>query len=264
MLRQAKDIAGYKLRARDGDIGEAKEFYFDDHHWTVRYLVADTGGWLTGRQVLISPHALGAVNEVERVLPVDLTRKQIEESPPLESDQPVSQQYETEFSGYYGWPYYGIGPYLWGGSPYPYAWGAIPAVVGEHEDRMDKEEARRVDAWDPNLRSTEDVAGHYVQALDGEIGHVEDFIIDDKTWTIRYLVVDTVNWWPGKHVLVSPQWIERVSWEESKVFVNLPLGIIRRSPPYTPEALNRGYETELYQLYDRRGYWVDEPVAKGR
>lgn len=253
MLRQAKEFNRFKLRARDGDIGKAREFYFDDRYWTVRYLVADTAGWLSGRRVLISPYALHPVNDTERVLPVDLTKKQIEASPSLDSDQPVSHQYEMQYHDYYGWPYYGYGSYMWGGSPYimrdPEAWKSID---------------RREEAWDPNLRSTSDVTGHHIEALDGEIGHVEDFIIDDETWAIRYLIVDTKNWWTGKHVLVAPQWIERVSWPESKVFVNLSRAIIKQSPEYTPESLNRDYETELYRHYDRHEYWADELAGKGR
>jgi hypothetical protein len=113
-------------------------------------------------------------------------------------------------------------------------------------------------AWDPHLRSTADVSGHHIQARDGEIGHVEDFIIDDKTWAIRYLIIDTENWWPGKHVLVSPQWIERVSWIDSKVFVNLSRETIKQSPEYTElSLLTRDYETVLHRHYDRQGYWVD-------
>jgi hypothetical protein len=250
MLRQATEFKSFKLRARDGDIGKAREFYFDDRYWTVRYLVADTGGWLSGRRVLISPYALNPANEAERVLPVGLTKKQIEESPSLDSDQPVSRQYEIQYYDYYGWPYYGYGSYTWGGSPYimrdPEAWKRID---------------RREEAWDPNLRSTSGVTGHHIQALDGEIGHVEDFIIDDETWSIRYLVVDTKNWWAGRHVLISPQWIERVSWSESKVFVNLSCEIIKRSREYTPESLNRDYEAELYRHYGRLVYWAEELTA---
>jgi hypothetical protein len=121
---------------------------------------------------------------------------------------------------------------------------------------------RKEKAWDPHLRSTHDVSGHHIQATDGEIGHVEDFIIDDEVWAIRYLVIDTENWWPGKQVLVSPRWIERVSWGESKVFVNLSREIIKRSPEYTEEfLLNREYEARLHRHYDRRGYWVDDRAA---
>lgn len=252
MLQEAKKFKSYSLRALDGDIGKVKEFYFDDQYWTVRYLVADTGGWLSGTKVLLSPYALNPANAEEKVLPVDLTKKQIEESPSLDSDKPISRQYEMQYFAYYGWPYYGYGSHAWGVRPYiarnPEAWN---------------EYARQEDSWDPNLRSTHDVTGNHIQAFDGEIGHVEDFIIDDETWSIRYLVVDTKNWWSGKHVLVSPQWIERVSWEESKVFVNLTSESIKRSPEYMPENLNRQYETGLYQHYDRQGYWTHESAVRG-
>jgi hypothetical protein len=107
------------------------------------------------------------------------------------------------------------------------------------------------------------VSGYHIQAADGEIGHVEDFIIDDETWTIRYLRINTLNWWPGKKVLISPLWIQRVSWAESKVFVNLSREAIKKSPEYTEDfLLTRDYETALHQHYSRRGYWLDELVAK--
>ena len=114
---------------------------------------------------------------------------------------------------------------------------------------------------DHHLRSTHQVTGYHIEAADGEIGHVEDFIVDDETWTIRYMVVGTLNWWPGKKALVSPQWIERVSWRQSKVFVNLTRETIKLSPEYAEEALlTRDYEAELHQHYNRLGYWVDEPA----
>ena len=252
MLSKAKTLKGYKMDSLDGEIGKVKEFYFDDRHWTIRYLVADTGNWLTGRQVLISPYALGAVVREEQHITIDLTKKQIEDSPSLNSDKPVSRQFEEAYYGYYGLPVY------WGG---PYMWGAYPYVVRDREKW--KEFTQGEKAWDPHLRSTYDVSGHHIQALDGELGHVQDFIIDDETWAIRYLIVDTHNWWPGKKVLVSPQWIERVSWGESKVFVNLSRETIKQSPEYTEESLlTRDYEIGLHRHYNRQGYWIDELVAK--
>ncbi len=254
MLRPAKAFRNFTLRARDGDIGKAQEFYFDDHHWTVRYLVADTGSWLSGRRVLISPYALDPVDEAEQVLPVDLTKQQIEESPSLDSDQPVSRQYELEYHGYYDWPIYWSGAFMWGALAYP-------TRPGEGWPPSDPDPAAHEDGRDPHLRSTQAVSGYHIEARDGEIGHVADFIIEEETWAIRYLVVDPKNWWPGKHVLVSPRWIERVSWEESKVFVDLSREMIKRSPEYTPKSLDREYETELHQHYSRRGYWADEPMG---
>ena len=228
----------------------SRNSHFDDKHWGIRYLIADTGPWLFGRQVLISPHALGEVRVADRRVVIQLTKKQIEGSPSLDTDQPVSRQYEQDYYGYYGWPPYWTGPYLWGYSQY---------LTRDH--RRPSEPSAEGPAWDPELRSTHDMRGHTIQAGDGELGHVEDFIIDDVTWAIRYLVVDTKNWWPGKKVLVSPSWVEGISWKESKVYVNLARETMKEAPEYTDHTvLTREYETNLYAYYDRNGYWADEPV----
>jgi hypothetical protein len=246
MLNKAKTLIGYKLASLDGEIGKVKEFYFDDQHWTIRYLVADTGNWLTGRHVLISPRALVAVMKDKQDLAVNLTKKQIEDSPALSSDKPVSRQFEEAYYGYYGWPM------------------NVGDDPGSYPDARDLDKWREANskaekAWNPHLRSTHDVSGHHIEAADGPLGHLDDFIIDDATWAIRYLVIDTRNWWPGKKVLISPQWIERVSWGESKVFVNLPREAIEHSPEYTEASLpTRDYEAALHRHYNRQGYWVDE------
>jgi hypothetical protein len=254
MLHKVSTLNGYALHSRDGEMGHAREFYFDDRHWTVRYLVADTGTWLTGRQVLISPYALGSAIEKDKNIAIALTKKQIEESPSLDTDKPVSRQFEESYYGYYGWPPYWSGDASWGAYPYPMRdtgqW--VNAPQGEK-------------AWDAHLRSTGAVSGYHVQATDGEIGHVVDFVVDDETWAIRYLVIDTRNWWPGKKVLLSPQWIERVSWPESKVFVNLPREAIKKSPEYTDESLvTRDYESGLHRHYGRPEYWDLDPVGQAR
>jgi sporulation protein YlmC with PRC-barrel domain len=251
MLNQAKTLKGYKLHSLDGEIGKIKEFYFDDQYWTIRYLVADTGNWLMDRQVLISPHALVAVNKEEQNIVIDLTKKQIEGSPSLDSDKPVSRQFEEVYYSYYRWPTYWAGPYMWGYYPY---------IMRNPEKPKELIKAKKV--WDPHLRSTHNVSGYHVQAPDGEVGHVEDFVIDDETWAIRYLVINTHNWGEGKKVLISPRWIERVSWPEEKVFVNLSRGTIKQSPEYREGApLSRDYEADLHRHYNQQGYWVDESVT---
>lgn len=252
MLYKAKTLLGHTLHSLDGELGKVKDLYFDDRHWAIRYLVADTGVWLTGRQVLISPYALGSVNEKDHKIRIDLTKKQIEGSPAVSTDQPVSRQFERSYYTYYGWPAY------WTGS---YAWGAIPTLIPLSEKASAFNPGGK--EWDAHLRSTSAVAGYNIHASDGEIGHVEDFVIDDQTWAIRYLVVNTRNWWPGKKVLISPQWIERVSWDVSKVFVNLTRDAIKQSPEY-PESslLTRDYETRLHGHYNREGYWIAESAAK--
>lgn len=253
MLLPAKEFKKLKLQAIDGDIGKAQEFYFDDHHWTVRYLVADTGEWLRDRQVLLSPYALKPADLTKRVLPVNLTKKQIEESPSLDAHQPVSRQFELQYYRFYDWPYYAIGSSAWGNSPF------IMRSSKEWDTYTKQKES-----WDPHLRSTMDITGYHIQALDGEIGHVEDFIIDEENWSIRYLVVDTKNWWNGKNLLVSLKWIEKISWEDSKVFINLTRDAIKKSPEYKPETLNRDYEEKLHNHYDKQGYWIDEFTTRGR
>ena len=252
MLIKARTLNGYTLHSLDGEnIGRVEQFYFDDQHWTIRYLVADTGNWLRGRQVLISPHALTVVLEAEQSIGVNLTKSQIEESPSLESDKPVSRQFEEAYHGYYGWPMY------WSG---PYERGTYPFIMRSRQRLQSPAHGEK--AWDPHLRSTRDVTGHHIQASDGEIGHADDFIIDDETWAIRYLIVETRNWWPGKRVLVSPQWIERVSWDASKVFINLSRAAIQGAPEYTEHSLlTRDYETELHRHYQREGYWIEETAA---
>jgi hypothetical protein len=252
MMNKVKTLQGYKLHGLDGEIGEIKEFYFDDHHWTIRYLVAETGNWLMDRQVLISPHALIAVQNEEKFITIDLTKKQIEESPPLDSDKPISRRFEDSYNKYYGYPMYWSGQYMWGSYPY---------IMRDHAKMSESVQEEK--AWDLHLRSTHEVTGYFIQATDGEIGHVEDFIIDEETWAIRYLVINTKNWWPGKKVLISPKWVERISWKESKVYINLLCETIMHSPEYTEESLlTRDYETALHQHYNRQGYWEDEMAKK--
>lgn len=233
MLTKIKDLTGYTLHCRDGVIGRVKEFFFDDLHWAIRYLIADTGSWLAGRRVLLSPYALLSVNKMHKQVAVDLSKKQIEDSPCLSVDEPISQPFETAYYRYYGWPLY------WGGSS---AWGNYPILIRETEKRRSLDSDGK--AWNPHLSSTLSVKGYHIQALDGEIGHVKDYIIDDRTWAINYMVVDTYNWRPGRVVLISLKWIERVSWDESKVFVNLSCAAIKKTPEYAEKSLfTRVYET---------------------
>ena len=249
MLNKIKTLNGYRLVNHDeGDIGRVKDFYFDDNHWTVRYLVADTGNWLTGRQVLLSPYALAAVSPNEHHISINLTKQQIESSPDLSSDKPVSQQFEMDYYGYYNWPMY------WSG---PYAWGAYPYLV--RDDDQKRPLTPQEQGWNPHLRSIHEVSGYHIQATDGSIGHIEDFVIDDKTWAIRYLIVDTRNWFPGKKILIAPEWIDRVSWSDSKVFIKLARETIQQAPEYTEESqITRDYETRLHQHYSLRGYWESQ------
>ncbi|NJK86126.1 MAG: PRC-barrel domain containing protein [Bacteroidales bacterium] len=252
MLTISKKIKGYTLNALDGEIGDVKEFFFDDRFWTIRYLVVATGGWFNEKRVLISPYFLSNVDHSSELIDVNLTQEEIKNSPEWDSDKPVSRHYETSYYGYYGAPMYWAGPHMW---------GAYPVFSRDREKWRTSEKTD--ESWDPNLRSTKDVSGHNIQATDDTIGHVEDFIIDDEDWAIRYIVVDTKNWLPGKNVLVSPEWIDRISWPETKVFVNLSRDLIKKAPEYKSDMnITRDYESSLYRHYQRQGYWVGDPMMK--
>ncbi len=253
MLRSLKEVLGYVLSAQDGEIGRCKDFLFDDLAWTVRYMVADTGRWLPGRKVLVSPISLGEPDWRSRRFPVQLTKKQIEEAPPLEEDAPVSRQYEIRWTRYYGWPYYWAGSAPWGVVEYPSAL-LLQKDLTEAAEQEQEEAAGREDR---HLRSAKEVTGYHIQATDDEIGHVEDFILDEQSWTLRYIVVDTRNWLPGRKVLVSPEWVDSVDWGEEKVFVDLTTRQVRDSPEYDPSVpVNREYEVRLYDFYGRPQYWL--------
>ena len=169
----------------------------------------------------------------------------------MESDLPVSRQYERSYYSYYGWPAYWYGAYPWGAYYYP---ERLPPQ--EPEAGVEKKE------WDSNLRSVREVDGYHIHTPDGDIGHIEDFMLDGRTWAIRYLVVDTTNLWPGKDVLLSPHWIDRVSWSDQEVFTGLKKESIKEAPEYKKDMeITRDYEQKLYGYYQREGYWAREPSS---
>ena len=254
MLRATSGFKGLSIAAADGQIGSVKDLYFDDLTWTIRYLVVDTGAWLPGRQVLISPHSVRDPG-TDTVM-VDLTREQVENSPPVEADKPVDRQQEEALSRYYNYRYYWEGPYRWGLLAYP---GIPPVPAPVEADPIAAEMAAREregSEGDPWLRSARDVTGYYLAARDGDIGHVDDFLVDVRAWAIRYLVADTRNWWPGKKVVLSPEWIKTVSWADSRVYVDLQREEIKAAPEYDPSRpFEREYEDRLFEHHGRRKYW---------
>ena len=189
MLRSVSGMHGFTIHATDGDMGSVDEFLFDDEQWTIRYLVVNTGGWLTGRLVLVSPMAFRAVAWDRETFDVALTRQQVEQSPSLATDQPVSRQQEEEYSRYYGYPYYWDGLGLWGAGMYPRM-----AYLSAVDSTYGATATEAQPTSDPHLRSAREVIGYEIQARDGDLGHVEDFIVDDESWVLRYMVVDTRNW----------------------------------------------------------------------
>jgi hypothetical protein len=252
MLTNSTFLKGLAIHATDGELGTVKEFYFDDETWTIRYLIVETGGWLLGREVLISPISIIRVDWKNNRLDVALTKKQVEQSPNIDIHQPVSRQYEADYSAYYAYNYYWGGPYMWGPAFYP------ADLSKKISMEAAKEKVRRESA-DSHLRSSETVTGYHVESTDGGIGHVSGFVVDDELWAVRYLEVATRNWLPGKKVLVAPAWILRVSWMDSNVFAFLSEEDIKSAPEYLLDRpLTREYEGQLYTHYGRPPYWLHE------
>jgi uncharacterized protein YrrD len=255
MLRNAEKLKGSAITATDGAIGEVDDLYFDDEKWTVRYLVVKTGTWLSSRKVLISPISVEKTDEVTNQVFVNLTMDQVGRSPDIDTRKPVSRQHETAFMDYYGYPYYWGGPYLWGDSAFPATLAMPPAVESQMAAAAVSRQREEERPQDAHLRSVNEVRGYHIEAADGEFGHVDDFIVDDKDWAIRFIVVKTGGWLFGRKTLVQPQWIEGISWNESKMFVNLTREQIADSPEYDESApISREYEEGLRRHYGRPGH----------
>lgn len=247
MLLSIKSMSNYSIEATDGNIGHVHTFLFDDRHWTIRYMVVDTGSWLPGRKVLIVPESLGKPHSDMQIFPVELTRDQIKNSPDVDTDRPVSRQMEIELHRYYDWtPYWGV----------PFGPAAMPHVEPAAPSQGSGSAAATVQA-ESNLRSAKEVMGYDVHATDGRIGHVDDFIVNVEEWLIRYIVVDTRKWLTGRKVIMPPDWVTQIDWSQSEVRVDVACDSIKDSPQFEPDApVNREYEIRLYDYYGRPRYWM--------
>jgi len=228
MFQSIKQLYGKKLEAADGDIGQVKDFYFDDQSWGIRYLVADTGTWLTSRQVLISPHAFGSLDQPGKILTVNLTRKQIEDSPSIEWHKPVSRQYEEEYHHFYGWPFYWLGDGLWGMSGFPILESPAKPFAGERAAVV----CSKPKNPDTHLRSAHAVNGYHLKCSDGIIGHVCDFMMDSKSWAIVRLVIKMGHRFTGSEVVIPVNTIDQISYDESTVFVKLTKAEVEKCPAH--------------------------------
>lgn len=241
-LHRLSKLKRYRLCATDGEIGAVEEAQFDGRDWAVRYFVARAGNWYAGRSALISTIAMGDVDDVERVIHIQLPRAQIMDSPVLPAEGAVTRRYEIEFFRYYAWP--------------PY-WETVPPSA--HYRPFDA--ASHAEAAPPpepanHLHSSSELTGCRIAAADGEVGEVSDLIIDEKNWQITYLVIDTRRWLSGKHVLLNPAWIKGVEWGAGRVMTDLRQEAIRAAPPFDAAApVDRDYEVRLFEHYARKKYW---------
>lgn len=265
MLRSIKDIFGYPIEAIDGSLGKVQDTLFDDRHWRLRYVVANTGRWLPGRKVLISPHHAKQPDTgwSGKNLPVELTKKQIEDAPSIDEHAPVSRQYEEEYARYYNQhqPYWS-GPYTWGMQQAPIFMPPngeldLPSKLQSEVHNRNLEEIAS-----SHLRSARELIGYHIHAQDDTFGHIEDFIIDDEKWKLVYLVIDTKNWIPAKKSLIDIGWVESFNWDEQEATVSLYKSQIKNAPAFDPnDPINRDREKALYDYYGRPYHWEDKPTA---
>jgi hypothetical protein len=244
MKRSLKDLEHYVVRATDGEVGRVTDFLLDDEHWAVRYLVVHCGDMLDGRTVLISPISFRDVDWAAREIHLALTMERVKGSPDIDAFKPVTRQHERDYSTYYGYPQYWNAAGLWGMGMYPamlagVGWSDAPIETAEHF------------AGDEHLRSAAELRHYQVQGIDDAIGHVADFLADDATWSVPYLVIDTSNWWFGKQVLIAPMWAHRISWEERNLFVDMTREATRGSPEWDGVAeLSDAYDARLHAYYE--------------
>jgi hypothetical protein len=245
MLRNVSDMESLQIGAIDGNVGRVTDYYFDDESWVIRYFVVETHESLPRRRVLVSPIAMGQPDWNARILPVSITREQVRGSPDIDTEKPVSRQQEMGYLGYYGYGAYWGGGGLWGAGMYP---DTLQAGLLDQKSGNGHRN-------DPHLRSANVVMRYYVHASDGDIGHIHGLLVDDKSWAIRYFIVNTSNWWVGHQVIIAPEWIDHVDWPESTVYVDLTRQAVKDSPRYEPTApLDSERESVIRTHYGRGAY----------
>jgi sporulation protein YlmC with PRC-barrel domain len=245
MVRSVRNLQKFEIAATDGLIGSVADVLFDDDRWVVRYLIVDTGNWLPGRRVLISPISVVQTEWDAKRLVLSISREQVEHSPHVDTHKPVSRQHEVDYLNYYGYPHYWVSPEVW-----------APAAIPEEPPPGEA-------PADPHLRSAQEVFGYAIRATDGDLGHVDDLLIEDVSWAVRYLVVDTSNWWFGRHVLIAPEWIADINWPRRHVAVDLTRQSVKEAPPYDrAEHTDRQWESAYYERLGRPGYWLTSNQAR--
>jgi hypothetical protein len=261
MIRSVKEMKQFEVVAADGYIGSIEDFYFDDERWAIRYVVVDTGRLLSGRRVLISPVSVSGTEWGEKRLLLSISRERVNNSPGIDTHQPVSRRHERDYLDYYGYPYYWSHSGLWGVQPTPML--PTPEQIARQRARSTAAERKASDRGDTHLRSASEVSGYVIHALDGDLGHVTDVLFEDLSWATRYLVIDTSNWWFGKHVLVAPEWVTDISWSERSVSVNVMRQLLKSAPLYDrAEHVDRQWEAAYHHHLKQPGYWLTEDDAR--
>lgn len=228
MTTSLETLRGYHLKATDGVFGRIRDILFEEGPWTGRWIVADTGDWLFGRKVLLSPVSFFTPVEDEKTVPLRLSRKEIEAAPSLDEDAPISRTYEKTFYDHYMWPYYWMGEGMWGNVTHPAYLFPTKNQVSEKLDTRTPEEKQ-----DPPLRSGHELTKYRLMSGEDVLGYVEDVLLDPETWEVKYFQCDTRKWFHGKTLHVSPEKVTDVDWHHHRLSVD-----------FTQEELLKASENE--------------------
>ena len=225
MLINLEQLRARQVHANDGDIGKIKDIIFDDEHWTVRFFVLDTHPWMPlSKKVLISPISILKIEENSDDIILAMSKQMVEDSPKVEDQETVSREFELRYFDHFGYSYYWLGSHPWGDYTYPSALTNQNMIVTNELKQNDIEKTN-------HLREVSEVSHYNLHASDGDKGHVHDFIWDSKGWSLKYLVVDTSNWFiGGKRVLVPCDKIDSISWEKKTVECKLSKEEINACP----------------------------------
>jgi sporulation protein YlmC with PRC-barrel domain len=210
------EIRGFKAFCTGGEVGKVSDLYFDDEKWIVRYLIVDTGSWLTRHSVLISPLSVEAVSWETRQIRLSIDREKVEKSPDIDYHKPISRQQEAEYHSYYGYPYYWADTSMWELSPIP---AYVPATSPKQSPETPQE--------DNHLRSTNEIIGCQVKASDGEIGRVRDLLVDEDSWGVKSIVIDEADAPEQSGLDLPVSSVLRLSWTDRSVYVNVSRDEIR-------------------------------------
>jgi hypothetical protein len=258
MLRKLTDLKGFAVVGKSEDLGTVSDFYFDQQHFILRYLVIDTGSWLQKEKTLLSTAAFTKIDFANSEIQVDLTKPDLEAGPSLEKNKPVSKQMEEKMAQHFDWPLYWTMP---DNGPAIQAGTVLRRKLFDFNDfDQSSMSTSNSQAIESNLRSFAEVHKYHIQALDKEFGHLTDLFVDEENWLIRYLLIDTRNILPGKDVLIAPEWIQNISWNQKKIFISKTKAEIKSAPPYQEQTakdlVERSYEKELYEHYNEEKYWL--------
>jgi hypothetical protein len=260
-----------KIKSVDLAFGDIRDLYFDDVSWMLRYFVVDVGTWLEGRHVLISPESLTEYREDENAFACKLTRQQIHDSPLFDSQKTVSRQQEESLSKHYGWTPYWVTPMaafpLPGLYTYPIVGAAsdrwnqqnkmAPTVAKEVEARQDMDREQEA-----HLRSFQEIKSYGLQATDGDIGELDDLLLDTASWRVTHIIVDTRKWWPGGQVVIDRALVTDISWGDAKIVVAMSREDVKNAPRFDKDqTITEPYMQQLSQYY--QSFKDRLPVQRG-